>query len=66
MFINNINVIYKYKYVYLFYKNMQKNNTINFNEVFSKIYQQHAWGNGSGPGSAAENTKSYRTLLQYF
>lgn len=37
----------------------------NFGAVFSKIYEQNAWGNGSGPGSAPENTKSYRTILQY-
>lgn len=46
--------------------NMDKDDKTNFGEVFSKIYEKHAWGNGSGPGSAQENTKSYRTVLQYF
>lgn len=38
----------------------------NFEAVFSKIYEQNAWGNGSGPGSAPENTKAYRAILRYF
>lgn len=45
---------------------MGENNATNFGAVFSKIYEQHSWGNGSGPGSSPENTKAYRTVLQYF
>ena len=37
-----------------------------FAQVFSKIYENKAWGDGSGPGSSEFNTKSYRTVLQYF
>ena len=34
--------------------------------VFSDIYSQGTWGNGSGPGSAPRNTIEYRSFLENF
>jgi SAM-dependent methyltransferase len=40
-----------------------KNNII---DVFTKIYNNDGWGNGSGPGSYAENNKEYTKALIEF
>jgi len=34
--------------------------------VFEDIYENNAWGKGSGPGSAPQNTVEYRLLLERF
>jgi len=35
-------------------------------EIFTKIYADKVWGDGSGGGSTLQNTVEYRELLQKF
>ena len=38
----------------------------NHKKIFNMIYERNIWGNGSGSGSAPDNTNSYRNFLSNF
>jgi SAM-dependent methyltransferase len=41
-------------------------NTSFHKSIFNRIYHEHLWGQGSGPGSSFDNTVEYRGFLQQF
>lgn len=50
---------------FLYLKNAS-NNAKNEQFVFTRIYENHLWGDGSGPGSVPANAEPYLQILQEY
>jgi SAM-dependent methyltransferase len=47
-------------------KKLRSRTIVGSKEIFTKIYEENAWGFGSGTGSTKEYTEDYRNILENF